>query len=415
MPTLELCRRLSLLGVLALSTVVSVPRAYAQPQGSDAAAILFDDSDLPDVRIRINRDDWRALTDNYLLDTYYPVDFVWKDQVVRNVGLRSRGSGSRSPHKPGLKVDFNEYTSGQRFLGLNEVVLDNLTQDPAMIRERLAMKLFARMGMSAPRETFVKVWINDEIYLGVYALVESIDKRFLKNAQLDTDGYLFDYEYQGMWWFTHLGERDYAYQIRFDPETHDEEPPSVLYSSVKQLLQAVNEPRDVARDIDAHLDVRAFLRYLAIEAFVAEWDGIAGDFGANNFYLYRPSTTTRHMFIPWDKDNSFKAADYPIWPDGMNTNVLTSRLMGVASLRQAFLDVILECAALAEAPVESSGAAVPWLLHEIERQYAQIAAAARADNRKPHNNDTFEASVEALRSFARSRPDFVRGAVARRR
>ncbi|MGE3842859.1 MAG: CotH kinase family protein [Vicinamibacterales bacterium] len=403
---------------LLTSTVLLVlcaipPGAHAQPQGKGEAATLFDDSQLPDVRLRMNRADWLTLTENYLEDTYYPADFVWKDQVVRNVGIRSRGSGSRSRSKPGLKVDFNEYVSGQRFLGLNEVVLDNLTQDPSMIRERLAMKLFARMGLPAPRETFVKLWINDEIYLGVYALVESIDKRFLRNTDLDTDGYLFDYEYQDMWWFTHLGERDYHYQIRFDPETHDEEPPSVLYASIRQLLQAVNEPRDIAADIGAHLDVTAFVRYLAVEAFLAEWDGVVGDFGVNNFYLFRPSASARHVFIPWDKDQTFKAFDYPVWPDGMNNNILTEKLMSVPSVRQAFLDAVVECANLSEAPVE--GGQTGWLAHEIARQYAVIAEAAHADNRKPHNNDTFNESVALLREFAARRPAFARSAVGRYR
>lgn len=405
-------RRLLLLSCFLAFGVIP-PGAHAEPQGKGEAATLFDDSQVLDVRLRMNRVDFDALTEHYLEDTYYPADFVWKDQVVRNVGIRSRGSGSRNRSKPGLKVDFNEYVSGQRFLGLNEVVLDNLTQDPSMVRERVAMKLFARMGLPAPRETFVKLWINDEIYLGVYALVESVDKRFLRNAQLDSDGYLFDYEYQDMWWFTHLGERDYPYQIRFDPETHDEEPPSMLYAGVRQLLQAINEPRDVQADIDAHLDVTSFIRYLAVESFLAEWDGIAGDFGANNFYLYKPSTSARHVLIPWDKDQAFKASDYPIWPDGMNNNVLTDRIMSVPVWRQSFLNAVLECAALAEAP---AGEGLPgWLSHEIESQRALIAAAAHEDNRKPYNDDTFDESLALLRDFARTRPDFVRRAVNRYR
>ena len=41
--------------------------------------------------------------------------------------------------KPALRIDFNRYVAGQEFLGLKSLALDNLWQDPSMIRERLAM------------------------------------------------------------------------------------------------------------------------------------------------------------------------------------------------------------------------------------------------------------------------------------
>ena len=39
----------------------------------------------------------------------------------------------------------------------------------------------------------------------------------------------------------------------------------------------------------------------------------------------RTRRTERFQFLPWDKDNTFKANDYPVWPDGMDENVLARR------------------------------------------------------------------------------------------
>ena len=108
----------------------------------------------------------------------YPADLVWNGQTVRNVGIRSRGRGSRNAHKPGLKVDFDEYSADQKFLGLKSLVLDNLTQDPSGIHETVAMEFLARLGIPAPREAHVKLYVRGE-YIGLYALVEAVDKDML--------------------------------------------------------------------------------------------------------------------------------------------------------------------------------------------------------------------------------------------
>ena len=59
-----------------------------------------------------------------------------RNQIVRNVGIRSRGMGSRSGIKPGLRVDFDRYTTDQKFLGLKSFILRNNTQDASNMRER---------------------------------------------------------------------------------------------------------------------------------------------------------------------------------------------------------------------------------------------------------------------------------------
>src|SRR5689334_22720286 len=91
---------------------------------SDAA--FFDDSVVQRIDFQMNQRDWDSLTVNYLDNTYYPADFKWKDQTIRSVGIRSRGTGSRSGTKPGLRVDFNRYATSQIFLGrLKAFILRN--------------------------------------------------------------------------------------------------------------------------------------------------------------------------------------------------------------------------------------------------------------------------------------------------
>jgi spore coat protein CotH len=44
--------------------------------------------------------------------------------------------------------------------------------------------------------------------------------------------------------------------------------------------------------------MKKFIRHLAIENFLAEEDGLTGDYGPNNFYFYRFLNTNRFTFLP---------------------------------------------------------------------------------------------------------------------
>ena len=66
----------------------------------------------------------------------------------------------------------------QTIAGLKSFVLDNLVQDPSMLKERLTMAFFRRMGLPAPREAHARLYINNQ-FSGLYAIVEAIDKGFV--------------------------------------------------------------------------------------------------------------------------------------------------------------------------------------------------------------------------------------------
>lgn len=169
-----------------------------------AAAQTSDDFFNPEILQRVdlwmNSLDWAKLKAAFQENTYYPADVTWNGQTVRNVGIRSRGLGSRSSTKPGLRVDFDRYATDQTFLGLKSFVLDNLTQDKSGIRETVAMRFLTRLGIPAPRETHTKLYINGT-YSGLYALVESVDKTMMGRVfgsigdDVQNDGYLFEYNY----------------------------------------------------------------------------------------------------------------------------------------------------------------------------------------------------------------------------
>ena len=69
---------------------------------------LFNES-LKALQITIHSRDWESLRVNFTSNDFYPADVTWNGIRVRNVGIRSRGLGSRSGVKPGLEVNFAHY------------------------------------------------------------------------------------------------------------------------------------------------------------------------------------------------------------------------------------------------------------------------------------------------------------------
>ncbi len=429
--------------VAALSAGVAAQTPTPAPQ-LDPANALFDDTVLHEIRLTINPKDWETLQVHFLDNTYYTCDFRWRDEVKRNIAIRSRGNGSRSGVKPGLKVDFNHNVTDQNLLGLHQFVLRNNTQDPSGMHERISMLFFRRMGLRAPREAHTRLFVNN-VYAGLYTIVEEVDKKFLSKNFGENDGFLLSYDYKGDDQPYYLEDRGGSDPRLYDPkpfkqETRDTDPAP---QAIGDLIQIINKDSDAIfkTTIAPYLNLDEFIQHMAIEIVLADNDGFNGDWGTNNFFLYLMENLRRFNFIAWDKSNAFTDVAYSIYRNiydapAAKRNRLTMRVMNLADLKNAFLDTLLQYAAAlsdstpvptplppgtlkpARAPTPTSARPAlddtrGWMEREVEFEYAQIRDAEYADpNKQPFTNDDFEKEVENLRRFARERGDVVKKAVA---
>lgn len=392
----------------ATLVALSLPLGAAAQTADD----LFNSANLNDIKLALNSADWAKLKENFRDNTYYPADLTWGDLKVRNVGIRSRGNGSRSGVKPGLRVDFDRYASGQRFLDLKSLVLDNLVQDPSTMKEVISMSLFSRLSLPAPREAFVRLYVNNTL-VGLYAVVESIDKSFLKRVLGQNDGNLYEYNYLYPYNFEYLGADFAPYQELFDPKTNESHSTFDLFDAIERMVRTANEASDGAFEsaISAFLDLPALARHLAAENYTAENDGILGYAGMNNFYLYELEDSTQFRVITWDKDNTFLQSDFPIL-QRTDQNVLVRRALAIPSFKQAYFDGLVAAADSAVDGQADGDAGTGWMAQEVERLYALVHAAVLADVNKPYSNDDFEAAVDGIRTFARQRSAYVKCEVA---
>jgi spore coat protein CotH len=385
----------SLVSALALLLLCSTAPASAQTQ-----AELFDDTTLHTIEIVMHSRDWSDLHEHFRTNDQYPCDVIWNGVRMRNVAVRSRGNGSRYQAKPGLELSFDYYASQQRFLGLRSLVLDNLVTDASMIREATAMALMRRVGVPAPREAPARLFVNGA-FAGVYMMVEPVDTVFAQKA-FDAPGLLFEYRWTYPFFASYPGDALEPYATLFESRNLGVHSTAELYTPMRDLFRAINEaPEGAFGEVNRYLDLSGFARAVGASTFMAEWDGVFGYDGMNNFYLYRIGEQAR--LIPWDRDHAFRAVDYPLLA-GVANNVLGRRMLEDPELRAAYVQAVSETSAAAEAD--------GWLEREFTRQYTLIHDAALADPFKPATNEAFEAAFAELVAFARARGAFVQSELA---
>ena len=154
--------------------------------------------------------------------------------------------------------------------------------------------------------------------------------------------------------------------LPFKPETNETDPRPEF---IAQWVQAVNqvERRGIpGRGRRIHRSQK-FIRHVAVEVFIGDYDGFIGNYGINNFYVYRFDNQKRFQMIPWDKSEAFKAgADSSVFhnlndvPDGQRNRLMT-RFLSYPELFALYLDTLNAVAASA-----SDG---NWLEQEIQREY----------------------------------------------
>lgn len=307
----------------------------------------------------------------------------------------------------------NRYVSGQRFLGLRSVLLDNGVQDDSLLKERIAFQLFERLGVPVAREAPARLYVNN-YYWGAYVVIEDVDEAFLARVAGGAEGgvpYLFEYRWIRPYDVGYLGEEPAPYAELFEPRTHETDAPAALYDPLRELTRRLADAEDGAVEdaVAPYLDVDQFVRIAAIENYLAEIDGLLGAWGMNNFYLYRPAGTTRARLVPWDKDVAFHDVGHPLWFN-VDGNVLMRRALQVPRLRELYLETVAACVEIAAAP--APGDPRGWLEREIDAGVQQIGASVQADRARPQAHAALVAEAARLTAFARARGPILACAIA---
>ena len=245
---------------------------------------------------------------------YVPVTVTHEGRAWTRVGMRYKGNSSLMAANAGgngkvpFRLAFDQYEdefpeiSNQRFYGFQELTFSSNFSDDSQLREVLASEILRDRGVPAARAAFYRVFVDTGAgpeYWGLYTMIEDPADGAMLDAQLrGRNANLYKPDGPGANWsaFDKAG---------FEKKTNKQQ---ADYSDVAAAIAALHAPRDNPRAwraaLEARLDVDLFLRWLAVNSVMENWDSYG--VMAHNYYLYGdPTKGGRLQWIPWDHNMAF--------------------------------------------------------------------------------------------------------------
>lgn len=365
---------------------------------------IFGTDSVAEITLTISRAEWEKLCTNYdqnpKNEDCVHADFEMKKGnntwQISDIGMRLRGNTSRRRPQVGekyyqahFKLDFEEWLgdSGEErklagcMKGLN---LKRFKEDPTYVREVFGYNYFRKNGIwTAPRAGYAHLFINIEeedgtekqLNYGVYAMIEEINKQFLKERSEITPeiGTKFSDNKGDLWkccWQSSNGPSmatDYdSYRSFGVEEINLDESKSLRYdydlkTNKDELSRArnnfidfieelnnLNSESEIKQFYENKMDVDLFLKTYACNVLL----GMDDDYwrNHNNYYFYF-DTNGKSYFIPYDYDNILgtncfiddTATKNPLdWGEGTYEAPLIEKLLSVSEFKQKYVDYLLE-------------------------------------------------------------------------
>ena len=273
---------------------------------------LFDPNHIHSIEINFYNPDYNEiLEDRWEQDdkTYELAMVVFSGDTLDSVGVRYKGNSTYfRTHEAGsvkypLNMDFDIIHEDQNLLGYNKLKLSNSIFDPTFVKETIG---YITQGYYLPTSEvgYTTININGQ-YLGLYIMVESVNKPYLRKHFGNSEGTFFKCEPQfqfGDWYdawptleWNGDDSLDYQYQMGYELKSDNG------WSDILELIETLNFNPE---NIDNILNVDRALWFFASSIVMPDLDTYNGMF-VHNYYLYKNTATGKFEIIPWDKDNTF--------------------------------------------------------------------------------------------------------------
>lgn len=322
--------------------------------GQNPGDIIFQSPVIHDINITFSQPNWwdslmyyKMHADSFNLSTQSMMGNVTIDgTLIDSIGVKLKGNSSFGypGQKKPIKIELNEYVSGKAYDGLKTLNLNNNMLDPTMMREKLALDFLNKKGLPAPRCTYARVFYNGQ-YVGLYKLVEQIDKTFLKTHFGNKGGNLYKGDPGGsLMWLGNSQPSYYGgYELKTNTIAND-------WSDLVNFIDNINNTPDADfyDSLENNLNTNSFIKQWAARNLFVDLD--AYFYAPHNYYLYHNTTTDKFEWNTWDVSVSF--GFYPYLSEDSTTKAsllisstnspLTQRMLTNSTYKTAYLNTICE-------------------------------------------------------------------------
>jgi spore coat protein CotH len=251
---------------------------------------------------------------------FVPGEVFFEGKEWYRVGLRFKGNSSLASSwssgilKLSFKLDFDEFEDdypqikNQRFYGFKKLSLKNNYNDKSMLREKVATDVFRNAGLAASHTAFYTLYVdhgNGPEYFGLYTLVEEVDDTVLESQFLDDNGNLYKPDGDAASFASGTYDED-EYVKKNNEDEAD-------FSDVQSLLTIINDgtrtsdPATWRTNLEAVFDTEVFLKYLAVNTVIQNWDTYGRM--THNYFLYNNTATNKLTWIPWDNNEALQTGN----------------------------------------------------------------------------------------------------------
>lgn len=321
-------------------TVFEVPDWTDLSHGNKAApdfAEVFDDTQVKRLDIVVTAARWQSMLDDMtatygpfgqhtntagLIDAAedpitVPAELFYKNKQWYRVGIRFKGNSSlQSAWQAGilklsLKLDFDEFEDtytqikNQRFYGFKKFSLKNNYDDRSLLREKVAADVFRNTGLAVSNTAFYALYVdhgNGPRYFGLYTLVEEIDDTVIDTQFASDAGNLYKPE-DGSANFVQGSFNKADFEKKTNEDAADWSDIKALFAALHDST-AISDPARWRAKLESTFDVNGFLKYLAVNGVIQNWDTYGRM--AHNYYLYNNPGNGLLTWIPWDNNEALQ-------------------------------------------------------------------------------------------------------------
>ena len=251
---------------------------------------------------------------------FVPAEIFYEDKEWYRVGVRFKGNSSlQSSWQSGIlklsfKLDFDEFEDdypqikNQRFFGFKKLSLKNNYNDKSMLREKVATEIFRDAGLAASHTAFYTVYVDHgdgPVYFGLYTLVEEVDDTVLDTQFSDDNGNLYKPDGDAASFAAGTYDEDEYVKKNNEDEADFSDVASLL--AILHDGSRTSDPEAWRSNLEEILDTDVFLKYLAVNTIIQNWDTYGRM--THNYFLYNNPDTDKLTWIPWDNNEALQTGN----------------------------------------------------------------------------------------------------------
>ncbi|HEX2959887.1 MAG TPA: CotH kinase family protein [Chitinispirillaceae bacterium] len=240
---------------------------------------------------------------------YIPATVEFNGKKWTRVGFRLKGNSSlvsawgEGVYKLPFRIKTDEFEDlypeikNQRMYGFQNISLCNNYMDNTLVHEKIASDLFQSNNVPSAKSAFIRLYIDygqGKKYFGLYTMAEVPDAPFLEKWFGNKKGNLYKPDGTGARFSTWES-------ASFDELNNKDNSLSDVYALFTALHSDQSNAASWRTKLESIFDVRLFIKWLAINSAIGNWDAYGSM--AHNYYLYNNRNIL--SWIPWDLGLSF--------------------------------------------------------------------------------------------------------------